>query len=388
MPFLAEHPESKIALEPADVGEKFRRRQELACPYCGEIVKYKKQGTNDAGERVSRAHFWHTENVGGNGSPGGCEKAGESPEHENWKMLIGELLKEEYGVDEFYVEHAIGGRTADVVVKSVAGHEGVAAEYQHRNKDKDYLGVTKEYVKNGYGVHWIFNTNSDYEMLFTAKEELERYMGRQPYLGEQNLSKISPDQLAKFGECVSIDKFNPQPTRLDECWALFFGELGIEYQYQTRSVETKTGTYLPDFYLPNVGVRSTEKGGMWVEVSTDVPDNWSGGVFDQMEEIVEVSGEPAAIVDGLPTNQRTAENQYEVNQSSNKDGDYMYVDWPMEWVKCDNCGSIKFEFRESNYMDCQSCAGRCSPDHDEIGLALEEVNRLNMRHAIRELAKG
>lgn len=385
MPFTAEHPDTGVALTPSDVSEKFRRRQDLLCPYCSETLRYRKHGTNDAGEKVRRAHFWHTDNVGGEGGPGGCARGGESAEHEEWKMIVGQLLKEEHAVEEYFIEHKIGKRTADVLVKNVSGLEGVVAEYQHKNKGKDYLAVTKEYVKNGYGVHWIFNTNSDYEMLFTAKEELERYMGRSPYLGERNFTKVSSDELVKFGETISIEGFDPQPSGIDRSWAIFFDLLGVDYRYQAEYVDTAEGTYLPDFYLSNAGVRSTENTGMWFEVSNDVPEKWKGGVFERMGNVVEKSQKPAGIADGSPDGRQRPENLYEVNLV---DPDYEQstcVDWPMEWMKCDDCDSIKLEFQEGSYMHCEYCGGGCGPDHDDIEIAIQKVQEKNRDRVLREL---
>lgn len=77
-------------------------------------------------------------------------------------------------------------------------------------------------------------------------------------------------------------------SRLEARWAVFFDELGIEYQYEPEGVELSDGSYyLPDFYLPDFhcffevkrrDIRGTNEGkaaikkirdGMWT-------DSWAG----------------------------------------------------------------------------------------------------------------
>ena len=55
-------------------------------------------------------------------------------------------------------------------------------------------------------------------------------------------------------------------SRLEARWAVFFDEMGIEYQYEPEGFETKNGWYLPDFYLPEFNA--------WVEVKGDKSNFW------------------------------------------------------------------------------------------------------------------
>lgn len=50
-------------------------------------------------------------------------------------------------------------------------------------------------------------------------------------------------------------------SRLEARWAVFFDELGIEWQYETEGFEINGEKYLPDFYLPQSET--------WVEVKGD-----------------------------------------------------------------------------------------------------------------------
>lgn len=50
-------------------------------------------------------------------------------------------------------------------------------------------------------------------------------------------------------------------SRLEARWAVFFDEMGIEYQYEPEGFETPFGWYLPDFYLPKMNAWVEVKGG-------------------------------------------------------------------------------------------------------------------------------
>ena len=41
-------------------------------------------------------------------------------------------------------------------------------------------------------------------------------------------------------------------SRLEARWAIFFTELGIEWEFEKEAFDTKYGYYLPDFFLPEL----------------------------------------------------------------------------------------------------------------------------------------
>lgn len=83
-------------------------------------------------------------------------------------------------------------------------------------------------------------------------------------------------------------------SRLEARWALFFDELGIEYQYEMEGFELAGGVwYLPDFWLPYLNV--------WVEVK---PPNHEESIG--MENGLKIlalarqSGHPVVVTNGDP----------------------------------------------------------------------------------------
>lgn len=43
-------------------------------------------------------------------------------------------------------------------------------------------------------------------------------------------------------------------SRLEARWAVFFDALGVEWRYEPEGYETPHGRYLPDFWLPSIGL--------------------------------------------------------------------------------------------------------------------------------------
>jgi len=72
-------------------------------------------------------------------------------------------------------------------------------------------------------------------------------------------------------------------SRLEARWAVFFKTAGIRYIYEPECFRLPSGMlYLPDFYLPDVNMRTTEdKGGIYVEVKPSVSDYWQKRASDR-----------------------------------------------------------------------------------------------------------
>lgn len=76
-------------------------------------------------------------------------------------------------------------------------------------------------------------------------------------------------------------------------WALVFEALKIHYLYEYRSFKTEYGRYLPDFYLPNLGV--------WIEVKGQAPTNVE---IKKCMAVQAQTGEPVLILSGRPSVER------------------------------------------------------------------------------------
>lgn len=78
-------------------------------------------------------------------------------------------------------------------------------------------------------------------------------------------------------------------SKIEARWAVFFDLAGIRVQYEEEAYELPSGRYLPDFYIPQLGV--------FFEVK---PDNWTD--FTEHRELHEATGRPVIVALGPPAN--------------------------------------------------------------------------------------
>lgn len=199
MPFLAQK-ETGEAVRPSDITDKFHQKEELSCPYCGSVLTYRERATNSLGEKLRRAHFWHSDDAGGGGSgdsPGGCAAGGESPRHEYEKTRVVTHLDNRFDGKPF-VEREIGNRVADCGIefdRQSGDQRGVVVEVQFKNAEKDYVNTTKDFLKHGFAVYWVFVTEQTWSHLYEAKEELETAGAGDYFLGNTDGSLELGDKL-------------------------------------------------------------------------------------------------------------------------------------------------------------------------------------------------
>lgn len=80
-------------------------------------------------------------------------------------------------------------------------------------------------------------------------------------------------------------------SKLEACWASFFSELGIVFDYEVEGYQLPSGNYLPDFYLPKT------EGGIWAEVKARHPEEHE---IDLARELADETGHHCVILVGSP----------------------------------------------------------------------------------------
>lgn len=199
MPFIAKN-ESDTAVTPSDFKSKFNRESTLYCPFCNGEVGYRKESSDGR-----RAHFWHIDSNSENNSVGGCSIGGESEEHELMKKKAIELQNYSGNI---VVEKMVGDRIADVLLifpsETPNGIKGVVIEVQYKNKNKNYIDVTRNFIKNGYAIHWVF---ADYDELERVEDKLSEFVN-----GTVLFGKIDPVPKIKstdsIGDAIQPSKFD------------------------------------------------------------------------------------------------------------------------------------------------------------------------------------
>lgn len=91
-------------------------------------------------------------------------------------------------------------------------------------------------------------------------------------------------------------------SRLEARWAVFFDQLGIEWQYEIEGFRYDGGYYLPDFYLPKMG--------LYVEVKPD-----DSAVNQVHLEAMRKADKPILLVVGDPANDEMTLYAYSMNDS-------------------------------------------------------------------------
>lgn len=228
MPFLAEDEKGRAVDAEHDQVDP---NKDYNCPSCGNTLRYRREATTEDGDTIRRAHFWHTGNVGSPSGIGGCGVGGESARHEEIKREVVQTLREEYPDAEIQLEKQIGDNVADVVVEydEVYGEPdqnplGAVVEVQVANQSKEYLDVTKNYLRNEFGVYWVFCVSDGYSMLTDAIHEFGGLLEPPVHFGEAD------DEVADLGRRIYFENFDYRVSSLkDEVWGVPDQLLGNEF---------------------------------------------------------------------------------------------------------------------------------------------------------------
>lgn len=168
-------------------------------------------------------------------------------------------------------------------------------------------------------------------------------------------------------------------SRLEARWAVFFDALGLEWNYEPEGFDLGSeGFYLPDFFVSNIGCRTTQPIGMWFEVKGVRPIEKEQ---DKCLALAKQTGQSCGMLYGQIDNGFQA--MFIECSYSKEHGDRW--DIGMEFMKCKNpnCGKIKFEYSESNYQKCECCGHVCNPDHIDIENAIIKARSARFEHGER-----
>jgi len=171
---------------------------------------------------------------------------------------------------------------------------------------------------------------------------------------------------------------NRYRSRLEARWAVFLESLKIDFEYEREGYQTKSGRgYLPDFWLPNVGVRGVAPPGTWLEIKPNEP---SGEEMSDLGDVCEFTGASGIIAMGRPPLEMMWGTEWLIQVAVR--GEYWW-DNSMLIVECVKCGRFKFEFSEGNYMKCPYCGGITDESTVDIALAAEAASLARFEHGER-----
>ena len=151
-------------------------------------------------------------------------------------------------------------------------------------------------------------------------------------------------------------------SRLEARWAVFFKTASIRYIYEPECFRLPSGKlYLPDFYLPDVNMRTTEdKGGIYVEVESSTT-NYYG--TDYLDELSWITGRSVLLVQGMPKVGGHCEftcTPYNITW-----------DIDMHFMRCYKCLRVRAQYRDCCQL-CEYCLmqsgekSRCDAAHPSL----------------------
>jgi len=148
-------------------------------------------------------------------------------------------------------------------------------------------------------------------------------------------------------------------SRLEARWAVFFDQLGVDWYYEYEGFQLTGEWYVPDFWLPNVYYRGGEHGssqkGIWLEIK---PESYLGTEHPQLKIVAEQKNGAGILIKGFSMDIHSPgvfDEAYEV---------YPIWDNYMMIYKC-QCGIVKVEYWEGNYLRCAS--SQCHQKQDRDG---------------------
>lgn len=140
-------------------------------------------------------------------------------------------------------------------------------------------------------------------------------------------------------------------SRLEARWAVFFREASIRYLYEHEGYVLPDGTrYLPDFYLPDIG--------LFVEIK---PLNPTPHEKHKLSELIKSTGARGTFLGSIPepfsAEWPEIENYtpaiYEMYEGA------LITDWPYYFCECATCSAIGYEFDgRSDRLPCKESYDR------------------------------
>jgi hypothetical protein len=158
-------------------------------------------------------------------------------------------------------------------------------------------------------------------------------------------------------------------SRLEAKWAVFFDLAGIKYIYEPEGFyDEKTGrSYLPDFFLPEVRLRSGNEIGLYIEIK---PLGFNENDFNH-----HWFTKPLCLFIGEPIYCTWDATDY------NDNGFEIFPNWDncMMFHACPNCKTVKIEFSESNYDECNVCNTKGN-DYKRLDISAKKATFTRFEH--------
>jgi hypothetical protein len=155
-------------------------------------------------------------------------------------------------------------------------------------------------------------------------------------------------------------------SRHEARWAVFFDHLGLRWDYEPEryGFATTRGTYLPDFYLPEIGLFVEVKPGLAGDVDPHGVWRWEQFAADLATN--RASGRAAMFCDMIPDPTRVTPTGPPKAERWYERGVFILGDWHYAWCACPSGDhfDVQYEARGGRiYCGCF----RIADDHYRTG---------------------
>lgn len=154
-------------------------------------------------------------------------------------------------------------------------------------------------------------------------------------------------------------------SRLEARWAVFYDALGLEWHYEHEGYQLPSGWYLPDFWLPSLGV--------WIEIKPTDPGH--GAELQLCEELAAGTHKSVLLFFGEvnPPNDEPYSSAYWIGGPDCTDMDY-------HWCVCLRCGKLGVQYQGRGNRICRE---KCHAKYDDKGYSAHHPRILAAYEAAR-----
>lgn len=155
-------------------------------------------------------------------------------------------------------------------------------------------------------------------------------------------------------------------SRHEARWAVFMDHLGLRWEYEPEryGFSTSKGTYLPDFYLPEIGLFAEIKPGLAGEV--DPHGIWIWEQFAVDRAFNKLNGKAAVFCGGIPDPTKVTPEGPPKAERWYESGIFIPGDWHFAWCVCPEGAHFDIQYEARGGRIFCGCY-RMADDHYRTG---------------------
>ena len=172
------------------------------------------------------------------------------------------------------------------------------------------------------------------------------------------IERKSPPSQAQISAIPTVYQGVRFRSRTEARWAAFFDAIKLQWQYEPEGFERDGMRYLPDFWLPKIHNRGTDRGGCYFEVKPAVPTQLE---LAKARMIAHGARKFVVLAEAGPV-PMADEYLHEIVRLVGLDWD----DAGLRFGACNACDAVNIDFYASNEPSCSCGFGSFFADHPMV----------------------